>query len=224
MNKSTPARGRFITFEGGEGVGKSSQIERLASALRHAGMDVVQTREPGGTPQGEELRKILLQGDADKWDAVSETLILNAARRAHVENIIKPALAAGKWVLCDRFIDSTMAYQGFVKSVGRDVVEKIQQLVLGDFKPDLTFILDLPTSITLDRVDKRKGKKDRIEMDYHKMHTVLRGAFLDIAGREPDRCLVIDGTGGFDAVTDRLLGAINARFHTNLNLSHKKRA
>lgn len=214
--EASSPKGRFITLEGGEGVGKSSQASRIIEALKAAGIDAIATREPGGTKIAEELREMLLYGDEDKWDPISETLLLNAARKHHVDHLIKPALDKGKWVVCDRFLDSTMAYQGYVKGVGRDNVEVIQRITLGDFKPDLTLIIDVQTDATLERVNKRKGKKDRIEANYGKMHRILRGAFLDIAGRDPERCLVIDGGGSLDMVTGRILGAINARFRTKL--------
>jgi len=217
MSKSAAKKpGRFITLEGGEGVGKSTQSKRIISALEAAGIKAIATREPGGVPEAEEIRKILLTGSTDKWDPWSEVLLLNAARKRHVESLIKPALADGTWVICDRFIDSTVAYQGYVKSVGRENVLAVQQLTLGDFKPDLTLIIDLPTEACLERVDRRKGKKDRIESDYHKTHRILRGAFLDIAGQDSERCLVIDGTGNLDMVTGRILGAINLRYHLQL--------
>lgn len=211
-----PPKGRFITLEGGEGAGKSTQTQRIAAALIEAGIECVTTREPGGVPQAEEIRKTLLSGEEDKWDPISEVLLLNAARKQHVEQLIKPALDSGKWVICDRFMDSTMAYQGYVKSVGRDTVETIQRLTLGEFKPDLTLIIDTPTEITLERVRNRKAKKDRIEASYDKIHRVLRGAFLDIAGRESERCIVIDGSGSTAMVTARIFAAINARFRVNL--------
>ncbi len=220
MNKPAAVPGRFITLEGGEGVGKSTQCKRLALALQSCGINAITTREPGGVPQAEEIRKTLLQGKDDKWHPISEVLLLNAARKQHVENLIKPALDAGNWVICDRFMDSTMAYQGYVKGVGREAVQTIHRMAFDDFEPDLTLIIDLPTETTLERVDKRKGKKDRIEASYHKTHRILRGAFLDIAGNAPDRCLVIDGTGDLNQVTARLINALNARFH--LQMAMKK--
>ncbi|TAH36583.1 MAG: dTMP kinase [Alphaproteobacteria bacterium] len=213
MNQAHAKIGRFITLEGGEGVGKSTQARKLAASLEALGLTVIITREPGGVPEAEEIREILLSGKEDKWDPISEALLLNAARRQHVEKLIKPALAKGTWVISDRFMDSTMAYQGYVKSLGRETVQSIQNATLGDFKPDLTLIIDLPSDTTLKRVDKRKGKKDRIEAAYNKIHRILRGAFLDIAGAESDRCIVIDGTGGLDDVSTRILNAVVTRFH-----------
>ncbi len=196
-------RGRLITLEGGEGAGKTTQAARLRKALQSRGLNVVLTREPGGTPEGEAVRALLLEGADDRWDAVSEALLLHAARRVHFTRVIDPALARGVWVICDRFSDSTMAYQGCAMGLGREAVENLHRLALGDHKPDLTLILDLPAATGLART--RGG--DRYARRSPAFHENLRQAFLDIARREPERCTVIDAAGDIDAVTDAVTSA-----------------
>ncbi|MBP5855596.1 dTMP kinase [Marivibrio halodurans] len=193
--------GRLITVEGGEGAGKSTQIKHLATSLELAGRDVRTTREPGGSPGAEAIRALLVSGETDRWDPVSETLLILAARRDHVERVIKPALAAGEWVLCDRFADSTAAYQGAGHGLGRDWVREIGRLTLGDFTPDLTLILDIPVGDGLARAGKRGGD-DRFERMGTGFHDRLRRAFLDIAAEEPVRCAVIDATAEEYVVAD----------------------
>lgn len=214
MSAGSP--GRFITLEGGEGAGKSTQVKRLAAKLAERGVDVVQTREPGGTPGAEAIRNLLVTGDPDRWDAMTETLLHYAARRAHVEKTVKPALARGAWVISDRFADSTMAYQGYGGAVGRDTVAALHELVLGDFAPDLTLVLDLPVEIGLQRAKARMQGQATAEDRYERMgtafHEALRKAFHDIAAREPQRCHVIDASGDVDAVAAALWNAVAGRF------------
>lgn len=216
------AGGRFITLEGGEGAGKSTQVKRLAAKLEASGIAVVQTREPGGTPGAEAIRQLLVTGDPARWDAMTETLLHYAARRAHVEKTVRPALARGAWVVSDRFADSTMAYQGYAGSVGRDAVAALHRLVLGEFTPDLTLILDLPVEQGLQRAQARHAAQasaqasGTVEDRYERMglafHETLRRAFHDIAAREPQRCRIIDAAGSPDAVADALWQAVAARF------------
>jgi dTMP kinase len=216
------AGGRFITLEGGEGAGKSTQVKRLAAKLEASGIAVVQTREPGGTPGAEAIRQLLVTGDPARWDAMTETLLHYAARRAHVEKTVRPALARGAWVVSDRFADSTMAYQGYAGSVGRDAVAALHRLVLGEFTPDLTLILDLPVEQGLQRAQARHAAQvsaqasGAVEDRYERMglafHETLRRAFHDIAAREPQRCRIIDAAGSPDAVADALWQAVAARF------------
>lgn len=187
----TGMAGRLITIEGGEGAGKSTQINFLARHLEAAGKVVRTTREPGGSQGAEAIRALLVSGETDRWDPVSETLLILAARRDHVERVIKPALAAGEWVLCDRFADSTAAYQGVGHGLGRDWVRELGHLTLGDFTPDLTVILDIPVADGLARAGTRGGA-DRFERMGTGFHERLRRAFLDIAAEEPARCAVID--------------------------------
>lgn len=214
MSAGSP--GHFITLEGGEGAGKSTQVKRLAAKLAERGIDVVQTREPGGTPGAEAIRSLLVTGDPDRWDAMTETLLHYAARRAHVEKTVKPALARGVWVISDRFADSTMAYQGYGGAVGQQTITALHKLVLGDFVPDLTLVLDLPVSVGLERAKARMQGQAAAEDRYERMgtafHETLRKAFHDIAGREPQRCRVIDASGDIDAVAAALWKAVADRF------------
>jgi dTMP kinase len=185
--------GKFITFEGGEGAGKSTQCALLAGRLESSAVEVIVTREPGGTESAEAIRALLVDGAVDRWDAVSEALLHSAARRAHLVELIWPALDRGAWVICDRFADSTMAYQGYAMGLGRAAVETLNKTVFDDFSPDLTVILDLPVDRGLARAAERGGG-DRYERMGHAFHQTLRDAFLDIAAREPGRCGIVDGT------------------------------
>jgi dTMP kinase len=212
-------RGRFITLEGGEGAGKSTQQRRLAAWLRQGGIDVVETREPGGSPGAEEIRSLLVTGTTGRWDPVTEALLHFAARRDHLAKVIEPALRRGSWVVCDRFADSTMAYQGYGHGLGRAVVESLYALVVGDAGPDLTLVLDLPVAEGLARAGAR-GQSDKAgdgagEDRYEKMdlefHQRLRDGFHDIVAREPQRCLLIDASGDEDAVAARIRDAVTGR-------------
>lgn len=194
------ARGRFITFEGGEGAGKSTQLRLLAAALSRSGVPVCMTREPGGSPGAEEIRALLVTGDGDRWDPVSEALLHFAARADHMRRLILPRLEAGEWVLSDRFADSTMAYQGYALGLGRDAVESLSVLVLKGFAPDLTIVLDLPVDTGLARAAERADGEDRYERLDRLFHERLRQAFLDIAKRAPERCVVIDASGDLNSV------------------------
>ncbi len=210
-------RGHFITLEGGEGAGKSTQVKRLTAALSARGIEVVQTREPGGTPGAEDIRALLVTGDPARWDAMTETLLHYAARRAHVEKTVKPALARGAWVISDRFADSTMAYQGYAGSVGREAVAALHKLVLGDFAPDLTLVLDLPVETGLARAKARMTGAVQAEDRYERMglvfHESLRAAFHEIAKREPERCRLVDASGNPDQVAAALWQVVAARFN-----------
>lgn len=211
------ARGKFITLEGGEGAGKSTQVPLLAEALRRAGLTVHTTREPGGSPGAEEIRKLLVTGETRRWDAMSEALLHFAARHDHVEKVIRPKLEAGTWVLCDRFADSTMAYQGYAQGLGRAAVESLYALTLGDFAPDLTLILDLPVELGLKRAAARNAGEDRYERLGTDFHQTLRDAFQEIAAREPVRCLVIDAAGSADTVQAAIRAALAARLGITLS-------
>lgn len=194
------ARGRFITFEGGEGAGKSTQVKRLAEALRRASIDCVETREPGGAPGAEEIRRLLVTGEIHRWDPMTEALLHCAARREHLVRTVRPSLESGRWVISDRFADSTMAYQGYAQGVGREAIEALTRVCTGGVAPDLTLILDVPPGIGLKRADERSHDETRYERMAGEFHVRLREAFLDIARREPARCAVIDGTGEIAAV------------------------
>jgi dTMP kinase len=184
-------RGRLITFEGGEGAGKSTQISRLAAALRAAGLEVATTREPGGTEGAEAIRRLVTEGAAGRWSPLTETLLFLAARQDHVERLIAPALMRGGYVLCDRFIDSTRVYQGLAGALGLDLVDRLQGVVMGDLRPDLTLLLDLPVEAGLAR-RRASGEVNRFDRMATGFHRKVRQGFLDLAAREPERILVID--------------------------------
>lgn len=194
------ARGRFITLEGGEGAGKSTQITLLKDALEAAGHTVLTTREPGGSPGGEEIRNLLVNGDTHRWEPLSEALLNYAARHEHLCKVIEPALKEGTWVICDRFADSTMAYQGYGHGMDRETIRRLHRLIVGDMAPDLTLILDMPVETGLRRANSRGEGEDRYERMGLEFHNRLRDGFLEIAKKDPMRCEVIDATGDIGAV------------------------
>ena len=201
--------GRFISLEGGEGVGKSTQLKRLAEALRSRGLDVVETREPGGSPGAEAIRSLLLQGDEDRWTAGAEALLFAAARADHVAKTIKPALAEGKWVLSDRFLDSSIAYQGGAAGLGPAVIRQLHEIGSGGFLPDRTFLLELPGAAASERAhDRDGGGGDRIGSRGSAYHSKVATAFRHIAEDEPDRFRIVDASGSPDEVTGRLFAAL----------------
>ncbi len=204
------SQGSFISFEGGEGAGKSTQIRRLAERLRAAGHDVVVTREPGGSPGAEAIRELLVNGSADRWSPVTETLLMYAARRDHVERVIRPALGEGRIVLCDRFADSTRAYQGAGGDAPATLIASLENHVLGGTVPILTLILDLPAEVGLSRAEARGGAA-RFESKGLDFHERLRAGYLEIARREPERCVVIDADAELDAVTAAIWDAVAQR-------------
>ena len=189
------AQGFFITFEGGEGAGKSTQITLLAEKLRKQGHSVIVTREPGGSPGAEAVRHVILSGAAEPYGPVMEALLFAAARSDHVEQIIRPAITAGAIVLCDRFIDSTRAYQGADGSLAPSFLKRLEQVAINGMMPDLTLILDLDPAEGLRRAAARRGEDetaDRYEKETVEVHRLRREAYLEIAGNEPGRCVVID--------------------------------
>lgn len=204
-------RGRFITFEGGEGAGKSTQLKLLAEALARAGIEVVTTREPGGSKGAEAIRALLVTGEVDRWDAQTEALLHTAARRDHLVKTVWPALERGAWVVCDRFADSTLAYQGYGHGLTKDFILGLTSLAIGAFTPDLTLILDLPVEEGLKRAGGRGGAEDRYERMDTSFHERLRQGFLDIAGRESDRCAVIDASQSLDGVHQSILAVVKGR-------------
>lgn len=213
------ARGRFITLEGGEGVGKSTQARRLAERLGAAGLEVVVTREPGGSPGAEAIRELLVHGPVDRWSPVSETLLMYAARRDHIERVIAPALARGAWVVCDRFLDSTRAYQGAGGGAPAALIAALEAAVVGEVAPDLTLVMDLASDEGLARAG-RRGEAARFEAKGAAFHARLREAFLAIAAAEPERCLVIDARGDVETVAARLWDAVAARLPAAAGTAH----
>ncbi|SDG92507.1 dTMP kinase [Roseospirillum parvum] len=205
-----PAAGRFITFEGGEGGGKTTQLARLAEDLRAAGHAVLTTREPGGSPGAEEIRRLLVTGEAGRWDARTEALLHMAARRDHLVRVVWPALAEGKVVLCDRFLDSTRAYQGYGHGLGRDWVDRLASVVIGDFAPDLTLILDLDPAQGLARAAGRGDAETRYETLADAFHQRVREGFHAIAKAEPGRCRLIDSSQPKERVAALIAGQVRA--------------
>jgi dTMP kinase len=205
------AEGRFITFEGGEGAGKSTQLRRLVARLEAGGRAVVATREPGGSPGAEAIRALVLQGQADRWSPVTETLLMYAARRDHLERVIRPGLAGGAWVVCDRFADSTRAYQGAAGGVEAALIAALEAHVIEATRPDLTLVFDLPVEAGLARAHARAGAEMRFESKGLAFHQRLREAFLGIAAQEPDRCAVVDATGDPETVEARVWDVVRAR-------------
>ncbi len=212
--------GVFITFEGGDGTGKSTQVKRLVAALSARGLSVVATREPGGTPQAERIRNLLLQRDSGTFDPLTEVLLLMAARREHLQNLIEPALAQGQWVVSDRFVDSSRAFQGAGMGIDRAVIDQVYRLIAGDRTPDLTFIFDIDPAEGLARSGRQKAAAvataERTEDRYERMglpfHTRLREGFLAIAREEPQRCVLVDASQSMDDVTAQVMAEIERRF------------
>ncbi|WP_104069265.1 dTMP kinase [Albidovulum inexpectatum] len=202
----------FITFEGIDGSGKSTQARALAEHLRQRGLDVVATREPGGSPGAEEIRALLLRGNPDRWSAETEILLFTAARRDHLERLIEPSLAAGRVVVCDRFADSTRVYQGVTRGDLRQIVDELHRLMIGR-EPDLTFIIDIDPETGLSRARSRQGGEERFEDFGTQMQARMRAGFLDLAREFPERCRLIDGNRPADviaaeiaAIADEALG------------------
>jgi dTMP kinase len=212
--KQVPGRGRFITFEGGEGAGKSTHIKLLAERLNTVKLRTLVTREPGGSPGAEIMRHLVLSGMGKLLGAEAETLLFVAARDDHVRTVIKPALNQGVWVLCDRFSDSTRAYQGSLGRVAPEVLHAMERVTIGDLKPDLTLILDVPVEIGLQRAAKRRGSgaPDRFEAEDVKFHRGLRAAYRQIAESEPERCVLIDATADARTVAADIWKALRERF------------
>lgn len=208
MNKA-----KFITFEGGEGVGKSTQVKILAERLLTKSVDCILTREPGGSTGAEEIRQLLVKGGTDKWTPMAEALLHNAARAEHLESKIKPALKAKVWVISDRYVDSTIAYQGYGQGVNKQTLLDLHKISTGDFWPDLTIVLD---GHELDRAksreDENPDKEDRYERMGSDFHIKLQNSFLDIAENNKDRCVVISANGTIDEVADRIWRIVSDKF------------
>jgi dTMP kinase len=204
--------GKFITFEGGDGAGKSTQIRLLATRLQNSGRTVVTTREPGGTPTAETIRRLLLSGLAEPLGAEGEAVLFAAARADHVDGVIRPALERGDWVLSDRFVDSTRVYQ---RGADETLLDALERVAVGSTRPDLTFMLDIPAKLGLERVRERLvavgAPPDRFESEALAEQERRRQAFLAIAAREPDRCVVVDGTRQQEHVADHIWRTVSER-------------
>ncbi|WIY54362.1 dTMP kinase [Devosia sp. YIM 151766] len=209
---------RFITFEGGEGVGKSTQVRRLLNNLGRHGVDVIRTREPGGTPKAEAIRSFILQGRSEAWGAGAEAVLFAAARLDHVNQLIAPNLAKGTWVISDRFCDSTRAYQGLTGGVDDGLINALEDLALDGHVPDLTIVLDMDPETAFRRVEQRTIEDglqltgDRFEKEELEWHQVLRKNFLDIARHNPDRCIVISAEQGEEALENAIWAIVSERF------------
>ena len=209
MNSGTT--GRFITLEGGEGAGKSTQIARLKTWLEGRGKSVVATREPGGSPGAEMIRKLLVEGPAERWDGITEALLHFAARRDHLRTTVWPALKRSAWVVSDRFADSTRAYQGHGHGLDLGMLERLYDVAVGDFRPDLTLILDLPIEVGLARAAARRGAETRYESLPIEFHQRVKAGFREIAKREPNRCVVIDAAQDIDTLAATIARTVGDR-------------
>ena len=203
-------RGKFITFEGGEGVGKSTNIEVVKSYLAERKIDFIHTREPGGTVISEEIRQVLLHKHDETMDPLAELLLIFAARTQHLSALIEPALESGRWVLCDRFTDATYAYQGAGRQLPIELIGKLETMVQGELRPDLTIILDVDPRVGLERA-RRRGEPDRFEEEVPAFFNAVRSCYLDIAKAEPGRCAVINAGGERAVVRRELLGVLHER-------------
>lgn len=205
--------GKFITVEGGEGSGKSTQLRCLSAALASRGIACLLTREPGGCPGAEQIRRLLVEGATGRWRPLTEALLHYAARVEHVALTIHPAVARGDWVLSDRFADSTMAYQGYGHGLGAETIAALHRLALGTMQPDLTLVFDLPVKEGLDRAKARGGGEDRYERMDLGFHERLRQGFLAIAAQAPERCVVVDASGDVETVAGRVWAAVAGRLN-----------
>jgi len=215
MQRQAVETGKFITFEGGEGAGKSTQAGILANRLMRAGRKVFATREPGGSPAAEEIREALLSGKVWEFGPFAEALMFSVARADHIDKAIGQAIAEGKWVICDRFYDSTRAYQGATAGVPRELINALERLTLAGLRPDITFLLDIPVEAGLARAAERRGGlvSDRFERQEIMLHERVRRAFLDIAEVEPDRCVVVDASQPEAMVAEDVWEVVLQRLH-----------
>jgi dTMP kinase len=204
--------GIFITLEGGEGAGKSTQLKLLEERLTTHGIDIVRTREPGGVPSAETIRDLLVNGETDKWRPLTETLLHFAARHEHISRLIQPALKNGQWVLCDRFSDSTTAYQGYAQNIDLEAISSLYRLAVGNLEPDLTIILDLPVEVGLERAEDRGIGGTRYERMGIEFHQRLRDGFLQIAANNPHRCSIVDATQSIQEISENIMTLVEARF------------
>lgn len=211
MNGTPTVQGRFIVIEGVDGAGKGVQSRLLRAALERCGLKVLLTREPGGSPGAEEIRNLLVRGAADKWDSMTELLLVYAARRSHIEHTIKPALAQGNWVISDRFADSSRAFQGIAGGLGLDTVERIHREVVGDFMPELTLVLDLDAATSLARTRARGGSEDRFEKKGENYQSRVRDGFRLLATRAPATHVLIDAAGSIEEVAQCMRQTVATR-------------
>lgn len=202
------SRAPFITFEGGEASGKSTQIRLLGEALVNAGKSVSLTREPGGTSASEKIRDLLLHGNLGTLDGLTEVMLLSAARREHLAQVILPKTKSGTWVLCDRFADSTMAYQGYGLGIDAQKIQEIYNVIAGSFTPDLTFIFTTPRSVSLERLQSRGNPEDRYESKQDDFHQRVEQGFLEIALGNPARCVVVDATQSIEDIHQVILTTV----------------
>ena len=211
-------RNKMIVIDGVDGSGKGVQTRRLHQALLQAGLASILTREPGGSAAAEDIRKLLVEGEPDKWDSMTELLLMYAARRSHLNDTIQPALKRGDWVVCDRFADSSRAFQGIAGDLGLPVVETIHQLVVGSFAPDLVLILDVPESVALQRALARGGGEDRFEKKGAQYQAKVRQAFKQVAASDDRRYQLIDANQSIDAVTGQIFDTVNRQFQLSLEV------
>jgi dTMP kinase len=201
----------FISFEGGEGSGKSTQLKLLAESFKKAGLPFITTREPGGSPGGEHIRALLVSGDIDSWNPLSETLLFNAARADHIQRLINPALASGKTVICDRFIDSTIVYQGIGKGLGEGYIKSLHHLLFGNFMPNLTIMLDIDPEEGIRRALACSGDETRFEGLDIEFHKRIRAGFQAIAKNEPERCVMLNAAQDVNSLHGQIIETIRAR-------------
>jgi dTMP kinase len=209
---NTKNKSGFIVLEGVDGAGKGVQSRMLHAAMEAAGLDVILTREPGGSPGAEQIRSLIVEGDVDRWDDMAELLLIYAARRSHIVQTIKPALDKGIWVIADRFADSSRAFQGVAGNLGLETVENIHREVVGDFAPDLTLILDLDPAISLDRAGARGGSEDRFEQKGLAYQQRVREGFCALAASTPDSRILVDGSGSIETVSNQIINSVNTHF------------
>ena len=209
----TEIRGKFITFEGGEGAGKSTHAAMLARRLESLGLGVLLTREPGGSPGAEVIRHVILSGAAKPFGPEAEAMLFAAARDDHLNCTILPALAAGKWVVCDRFADSTRVYQGVLGKLDQRFIKALERVSIGALSPDITFVLDLPVAQAQKRASRRRGgaNPDRFEAEQIEFHENLRQAYLALAAAEPERCVIVDASASKEEIAKRIWATVNSR-------------
>ena len=222
MNTNS-SQNRMIVIDGVDGSGKGVQTRRLLQAYLEAGEPAILTREPGGSPAAEDIRELLVTGEPEKWDSMTELLLMYAARRSHLRDTVWPALEAGNWVISDRFADSSRAFQGIAGNLGLDTVEKIHRLVVGDFTPALVLILDIPESLALTRARERGDKEDRFEKKGAEYHARVRDAFLQIAASDTQQYVIVNADQDIDQVNQDIIEIINTRFSLNLQAAGSDR-